>query len=247
MSFVPRLREWLVDVERTWLGWSFAPPVRVLARSAWSPDGTEAYCARCGGTVGPGEATRTGCAVCRSMTIATDRVVRLGRYAGPLREWVRAIKYRAWAEMADTLGRHLGDAVAASIDGLERRRVIVVPMPMPWQRRLYRGIDHARMLADAVAARLDVPQVSLLSMRNGPPQVSLSAGRRPRRGARMVLRRSATRLKGGLDGMRIVLVDDVRTTGASLAGAARLLRRLGARQVLAAVVAVTDDPARTKR
>lgn len=208
------LREWLVAVERAWLGWALAPPRRVLAETAWQPDRPAAWCARCGSSVGPGEQTDRGCGTCRAHPVTTDRVVRLGEYAGPLRDWVRAIKYRGWAEMAEVLGRRLGTAVAGCLGaegGFDPGRTVVVPMPMPWQRRLYRGVDHAGLIAAGVASELGVPRVGLLVMGNGPPQVSLGAARRPRRGARLRLRRRAARR--GLGGRVIILVDDVRTTG----------------------------------
>ena len=148
--------------------------------------------------------------------------------------------------MADTLGRRLGEAVARrlSTDDGEPDDGLVVPMPMPWQRRVYRGVDHAGLIAAAAASELGVPQTRLLVMKNGPPQVSLGAGRRPRRGARLRLRKNAAR--SSLDGRLVILVDDVRTTGASLNAAARLVRRLGPRRVIAGVLAVTDDPARRR-
>jgi predicted amidophosphoribosyltransferase len=234
-----RVCDWMESVERTWLGWTLAPTRLVLAESVWAPDDDSRYCHRCGASVGAGEAGAGGCASCRDAAAPTDGVVRLGAYAGPLREWIRAIKYRGWAEMADALGRRLGAAVARRLDAREGPGggpVIVVPMPMPWQRRLYRGIDHARLIAAGVAAELDVPLFDALVKANGPPQVSLPAGRRARGGGGIRLRRRAQRL--GLADVLVVLVDDVRTSGGSLRAAARELRQLGP------VVAVTDERGR---
>jgi len=250
MPTVPRrrdqLREWLVSVEQAWIGWSLAPPQRVLAAEAWRADAPEAYCHRCGGSVGAGESTPQGCGSCRGHSIGTDRVVRLSAYRASMRNWVRAIKYRGWAEMAACLGERLGMAVGSALrddDCFDARRTVVVPMPMPWQRRLYRGVDHARLIADGAAGVLGVPVRQLLAVGNGPPQVSLSsAGRRTRRGARMRVRPRAAGLR--LSEVVVVLVDDVRTSGGSLNTATRLLRRLGPRRVVAGVLAVTDDPSR---
>ncbi len=239
------VREWLVSIEQAWVGWSLAPPERVLAETSWRPDAVGSYCRRCGGSVGAGEQTPDGCGSCRDHVVLTDRVVRLGAYRDPMRGWVRAIKYRAWAEMAECLGRRLGDGLYRALqdDGPpDMSRTIVTPIPMPWQRRLYRGIDHARLIAESAAATMGVPVVRLLAADNGPPQVSLTSARRSRRGVRMTLR-------SGIDSQSfrdavVVLVDDVRTSGGSLNAAARLVRRLGPRLVVAGVLAVTDDPAR---
>jgi len=240
-----RIREWLVSVERAWVGWSLAPPERVLAEAAWRPDAPGTYCRRCGGSVGTGEQTPDGCGSCRDHVVNTDRIVRLDAYRDPMRAWVRAIKYRAWAEMAECLGRRLGDRLHRALrdDGPpDMSRTIVMPIPMPWQRRLYRGIDHARLIAESAAEAMGVPVVQLLAADNGPPQVSLTSARRSRRGVRMTVRSGIA-----LDSLRdavVVLVDDVRTSGGSLNTAARLVRRLGPRLVVAGVLAVTDDPAR---
>ncbi len=234
---------WIEEVERTWLGWTLPPPRRAIAEAAWAPDQPAAYCGRCGGSVGPGEADAGGCAGCRRIAVMTHSMVRLGAYTGPMREWVRAIKYRGWAEMGELLGGVLGRSVAhhAGARLPAHGELIVVPMPMPWQRRMYRGIDHARVIAAAVARELDAPVVPLLAQRNGPPQVALQK-RLARRGGRVRLRRRAAGL--ALGGYSVVLVDDVRTTGASLDAAARQLRRLRPVLVLGAVLAAADAPGR---
>ena len=238
-------RDWLESVERTWLGWTFPPTRLVFAETGWAPDDESRYCGRCGASVGSGEVTPTGCASCRDAPVAADRFVRLGAYSGRLREWVRAIKYRGWVEMADALGRRLGAAVGRCLaprGDLDPDLTVVVPMPMPWQRRLYRGIDHARLIAVGVAAELNLGLLAALAKANGPPQVSLPAGHRARGKGGMRLRRRAGRLR--LGGVHVILVDDVRTSGASLRAAGRLIRRLRPRQVTAAVLAVTDDRSR---
>lgn len=238
-------RDWLESVERTWLGWTFPPTRLVFAEAGWAPDDDSRYCGRCGASVGPAEVIPAGCASCRNAPVAVDRFVRLGAYSGRLREWVRAIKYRGWAEMADALGRRLGAAVGRCLapgGDLDPDLTVVVPMPMPWQRRLYRGIDHARLIAAGVAAELNVGLLPALAKANGPPQVSLSSGHRSRGNRGMRVRPRAGRLR--LDGAHVILVDDVRTSGASLRAAGRLIRRLGPRQVTAAVLAVTDDRSR---
>lgn len=241
-----RLREWLVSVEQAWIGWSLAPPEGVLAAAPWRPDAPAAYCRRCGGSVGDGEQTPDGCGSCRGHSVLTDRVVRLSAYCEPMRGWVRTIKYRCWAEMADSLGHRLGAVLASAMRDdacFDARGAIVVPMPMPWQRRLYRGIDHAGIIAEAAAAVLRVRVHQLLTVSNGPPQVSLSASRRSRRAVRIRLRAGSP----CLEGVAVVLIDDVRTSGGSLNAAARLLQRLGPRRIVAGVLAVTDGPSRRDR
>ncbi len=236
-----KILRWLETVERTWLGWSLPPARRAIADARWQPDDPQRYCGRCGVSVGRDEVTPLGCASCRGTNPATDRLIRLGPYADPLGEWVKAIKYRQWDQLGRELGRRLGKSISAALAGTAGgggTGYVVVPMPMPWQRRFYRGIDHARVIAGGVAAELYAPLLALLARANGPPQVSLSATQRSRNAGRMRLKRSARLLP--LDGRTVVLVDDVRTSGASLEVAARLIRRLGAARVVAGVLAVAD-------
>jgi ComF family protein len=108
----------------------------------------------------------------------------------------------------------------------------IVPVPLhPW-RRLRRGFNQARDLAE----RLDRPVVDALwRVRATPSQMSLGAAARHTnvRGAFAMKIRAAA-----LDDRIVVLVDDVRTTGATLDECAKVLRRAGAREVRALTIAL---------
>ena len=244
----------------TWIGLASSPPARVVAASGWRPDAREAYCPRCGGSVGPGEVTAEGCAACRLGGAIAHRVVRLGAYAGPLRRWVLEVKFGGAFELGTHLGERLGEAVRAS-GALGGVTPVIVPMPMPVTRRLYRGIDHARVIASGVARSLDARVARPLARRGGAPQATLPPGERRRRGARGLRRRrpvlwtwawgsglwSAAGAGGGLTGRPVVLVDDVLTTGASVRAALRLLGTLRPSRLVVAVVGVSDPRTRLRR
>jgi predicted amidophosphoribosyltransferase len=233
-------------LERDLVGWS-RPPVGIALRNGgWTtghaPDDRPAPCRRCGVSVGPGEADVTGCAACRRARGRPDAVIRLGSYVEPLRGWVAAIKYGGWEAMAFRLGHELGTRVRRD-DG-DGQPTIVVPVPMPAMRRLYRGIDHARCIARGVAAAGGWTCVSILGRNAGAagPQTGQAAGRRRRAAVGVRLRPPERRL--GLAGVRVILVDDVCTTNRTARSAVRVVRRLGPARVVLAVLAVTNPPSR---
>lgn len=230
-----------------WLGYAAPPPAAAVRAAGFRPDGPDAYCPRCGDSVGPGEVTETGCASCRGNPAVADRVVRLGAYVDQLRDWILAIKYERWALMGQHLGATLGDALSHALHG-HTDNVLVAPMPMPWQRRLYRGIDHAQVIASSAARRIDAPLVRLLAKRHGPPQVTLSPTDRIKLGGRNL--RVCRRLGGWrLAGEHVIIIDDVRTTGTTMRRAVRLLRALGSPPagITAAFLAVADPASRRVR
>ena len=196
------------------------------------------YCPRCGSTLGPNIPVRDdGCAGCGPTLPRFARVIRLGPYADPLRSVIRELKYHRCEALRRRLGLLLGQAVAACCD-LDRFD-LALPVPMHWIRRLARGYDHAGVLARAVARELRLPVgEALVRVRNTPPQVHLARSRRIEnvRGA------FAVRGKNAVTGARILLVDDVTTTGATANEAARALLDAGALRVTLAVTAKAEPP-----
>ena len=240
------------DVTEHWIGWTFPPVERAIAEANWSPDAAGDYCQRCGDSVGPGEATAHGCATCRDGAELeggiADGVIRLGSYVEPLRGWVQAIKYQRWNEMGEALGRLLGERVRVC-GQVDLQEAIVVPLPMPWQRRIYRGVDHSAIIAHALAREIESPVARVLSRANMPPQVSLTPSERKRAGSRGMRIRHRWWGGGGwpVEGAHVVLVDDVRTTGSTLKAATRLLRRLKPARIVCGVIGVSDSAARRAR
>ena len=102
----------------------------------------------------------------------------------------------------------------------------VVAVPLHRSRRRARGFDQAQRLAGAVARRLDLPTARCL-VRHGPVSRQVGAGRRTRL-SRGRLEFAASRAAP----RRVVLVDDVHTTGATLDACATALRRAGATSVV---------------
>ncbi len=217
----------IATLEEMLIGRTARPPAESLA--GWEPErqGTGwLSCPRCASTVGAFEADLDGCARCREKKLRWDRAIRLGRYEGALREQVLMLKYSRWRPAGVHLGRLLGEALRVRMraEGLEPSGAVLIPAPMSWRRRTSRGLDHAGLLADAAARAMDCRVVRALHRKHGPAQASVTASRRPKNVSKtMRCRRSASLAADAV----VVLVDDIRTTGATLTEAWRALEADG--------------------
>jgi ComF family protein len=110
-------------------------------------------------------------------------------------------------------------------------------MPLHWRRRWERGFNQSELLAGAIAKKWSVPlKRAVRRVKSTSPQAGLTnAKRRANMGGAFAVNRNAR-----LDGARVLLVDDVLTTGATAAACARVLKRAGAAHVALLALARTD-------
>lgn len=145
---------------------------------------------------------------------------------------VFALKHRNLASLQDFLGKELAEPLRS----ITAEGDWVVSYPPRSKRGIRRdGFDHAKMLSRALAKELSLPHLCTLVRNRHSVQKELS------REARLREASSTYALKQGVDlrGKRVILCDDVCTTGATLIAAARLLRRAGAKEVVCAALAIT--------
>ena len=234
---VTTLRSAVRSLERDLIGFTLPPPEQELAETGWSPDLPGRWCERCGsGRPAPSRSSR-GCPDCRGRRLPFESIVRLGAYREPLDGWLLRIKRRRWHRMAETLGDLLARQCGAVWGPTPFDAV--VPIPMPPLRRVWRGIDHAGMLADRVARAFRVPVIRPVLHGGGRTQVGRSRTERLRRRSPFRINEAAVGRCAGV--RRLVLVDDVRSTGSTVRQAANLLRAcLPEIEVRVAVAAIAE-------
>jgi len=181
------------------------------------------------------------CGACRRGLNEFDRLRSFGAFDGALRELIHLFKYGGVVPLATPLASLLGIVVhneptLAAVD-------VVVPVPLHPRRQRLRGYNQAEYLARKLANQLALPldARSFVRIRDTASQTGLT----PRQRRENVRGAFAVRARSPFDAKRILLVDDVCTTGATLNACARTLKRAGASEVqavtLARVVQLTGE------
>jgi ComF family protein len=176
------------------------------------------------------------CPACRRRPqTAIDLGRSAGEYDGTLREIIHAFKYDKRRSLSSRLGALMRDAADEVLDGAS----CAVPVPLHLWRRFRRGFNQAADLA----AALPLPVVHALWRHQlTAPQTGLTAAARRRnvRGAFRLSPLLSRVTRSMLVDRVVVLVDDVRTTGATLDACAHVLKDAGAREVRALTVALAE-------
>jgi ComF family protein len=175
------------------------------------------------------------CGACLRSPPAFDATIALADYAPPVDGLIIRLKFGHRLDIAAALGRLLAAPVAART----APDACVIPVPLAFERQRSRGFNQAREIARVAArlARRTLLDGAVLRAHHRTPQESLSLTQRRSnvRGAFVVPEAA----RAALAGRRVVVVDDVMTTGSTLDEIARLLRDAGAAHIVNAVVART--------
>jgi len=181
-------------------------------------------CPRCGRPLGEGSGTARACGTCGDWP---DGLISAARfpfaYRRPVSGMIRRMKYQGVARMADWMAGEMHKAAERELPG---GYDVIVPVPMHVRRLRQRGANHAAAIAQALALCSGVPCVPALQRwRDTPQQARLSAFERRKN------LDGAFRACQDVRGQRVLLVDDVVTTGATALACARALRAAGAADV----------------
>jgi len=156
------------------------------------------------------------------------------KYEGKAKDVILLFKYRGNEILGKRLAGLIGSALGGE-DGLWDGVDAVVPVPLHSKKLRKRGYNQAAVMARHLAGLKRIPLVDnrLLKARNNPAQTSLHAAERETnvRGAYLIKK------PGPLNGLVVLLVDDVFTTGATIRECSRTLLRAGAREVRAVTFA----------
>ncbi len=188
------------------------------------------FCLSCGS---PLSGPRPECPSCRGRSRACRPIVALYAYRGAAVSAIRAFKYLGHHRAAFELGSAMGGRIK-DFPELSRFEALV-PMPLHWRRLRERGYNQAELLARGLFRETGLPIVHALHRsRRTMPLVSLSREER----SRAVLGAFEPALpEDAIRGRRFLIVDDVATSTSSLEECARTLKKSGADEVGAYVLA----------
>ncbi|NLM51565.1 MAG: ComF family protein [Firmicutes bacterium] len=169
------------------------------------------------------------CPRCSGQKFLFAHTCAVGLYAGQLKEAIRRYKYGGRTEMAAGFGKLLAQQITkCNWPHLDA----VVPIPLHPQKLRQRGFDQAVLLAEVVAKELALPlKKSLRRCRDTVSQTQLSAAERRRN-----LEDAFSAVQAGQMPKKILLVDDLLTTGATANNAAKALLAGGAEKIYLAVL-----------
>jgi ComF family protein len=170
--------------------------------------------------------------MCRENAVNFDFAYSFGSYEGPLRKLIQLFKYGKVESLAQPLSALLVRAVPR-----DQNFDAVIAIPMHWRKQWERGFNQAELLAAPIARRYGLKQgTNLRRQRYTVAQASLTEAQRLKNLERSFCVKRAAEVSG----KRILLIDDVFTTGTTLRTAAEALKAAGAAHVSALTLARVD-------
>lgn len=191
------------------------------------------FCAKCSEPFSGAITETFSCANCAHRTLHFEAAVCAYRSRGVVRQIVHQFKYNGQQHLRHPIGDWLADTLDdPRLSG--RRFDMIVPVPLHPARKRERGFNQAELLANILGGHAELPSHDLLQrIRYTTTQTAFD------RAERMENLHGAFRLRKNTDvrGLRVLLVDDILTTGSTLSECARVLKAGGALSVHAATAA----------
>jgi competence protein ComFC len=193
------------------------------------------YCARCGRDAGQFAILQGACPNCQGKEFHFDRIARSGVYREALQQMILALK-NGRTELDSTVGFFGNSALEGS--GFYNDIELFVPVPLHWSRRLARGYNQSYLLARKLKHPRAKINTNLVRIRRTKLQPAMAS---PTARAKNVAGAFAVRFRHKFTNRKICLVDDIKTTGATLNECAKTLKEAGASRVFALVLAVAGQ------
>jgi ComF family protein len=209
-------------------------PVCSRCLDAARPHAGECCCERCGAPqLHRASLDEEGvCRLCRSGKRGFDSCYSYGGYSGELRHLIHVFKYERVESLAHPLARRMLSAMPRHI-----AFDVIAPVPMHWWKRFRRGFNQAGLLAREISRNTAIPVADVLRRSKlNQIQAGLAVSARRRNAAASFELRDGE----GVRNKRVLLVDDVFTTGATATACARLLKKAGAQFVAVLTIARVD-------
>jgi competence protein ComFC len=193
------------------------------------------YCPGCGKNVSRFAVINNKCHNCQNINFQFDRIARCGIYAAVLRQLI--LKFKNDRTELDLLFSNLLKASLES-SGFYDDIELFIPVPLHWTKQLKRGYNQSALAAEKIKHPVVKINTDLVRVRATKTQASMST---PNQRLANVSNAFTVRKNHIFKNKNICLIDDIKTTGATLNECAKILKRQGAAKVYALVIAVADQ------
>jgi ComF family protein len=166
------------------------------------------------------------CGQCLKKAPPFLKVINYGLYEGALAEAINQLKFYGIKRLSKPLGVLLQSLDLPAMDG-------IVPVPLSIKGLRERGFNQSLLIARVISKKISAPLLTdiLIKKKETPPQIGLSAKER------LLNLKNAFEVKGNIKGLRLLLVDDVMTTGATVTECSKVLMKAGAKEVIVLTLA----------
>jgi len=166
------------------------------------------------------------CGQCLKKAPPFSKTINYGLYEGALAEAINLLKFHGLKRFAKPLGQALSNLSPADVQG-------IIPVPLSIKRLRERGFNQSLLIARVISKKKRIPLFMdvLMKTNETPPQTGLSAHER------LSNLKNVFKVNGNVKGLRLLLVDDVMTTGATVTECSKQLMKAGAKEVIVLTLA----------